>query len=364
MPRQRACGAHHFGVAMALLGLLLTAPSALAQQPVAFIRIDASALRMPLPGFAVIRDSAAWITLWQRWSQLGWLPTDGSWVHAAAPQIDFRREMAIAIARGESSGCANVQKYIARVVEWRDSIVVIPTIPPGPEVTCMMMIDPVDVVRVPRSDTRVVLQAEERWRTRAPPATWWWQPSAQEFESADPATQAVFELPLTRDSGTSRATIEAIARYSVVHPLVAQDLLLQRPEIRSNLRILTMLAGAHDAYGDSAVADILRRFGAIAVSDPAMPRDVLVRAVRLLAPRSAQGHEVAANLLRNPTFVTDSGLLVNLLSRVRDPDLRVEACRDYLARWTAWNRAFNPDGSFIGWNAVVSCPSMPPHPLR
>jgi hypothetical protein len=79
-----------------LVGVLLAAPGARAQKPVAFKRVDASQLWIPLPGLAVIRDSAHWATLWQRWAQRPPPGFDAGW-HDTVPPIDFRREMLIAV---------------------------------------------------------------------------------------------------------------------------------------------------------------------------------------------------------------------------------------------------------------------------
>ncbi len=128
--------------------------------------------------------------------------------------------------------------------------------------------------------------------------------------------------------------------------------------------MLTLLAGARDTLGGSALTVLSREFGATVAADPATPRGVLLKLIRHLWPPVPEGHDVALQLLRNPAVVADSGLVAAMLGNVRDRDIREQACRIYLARWTGWQRAANPDGSFIGWNTVVSCPNMPPPPPR
>jgi hypothetical protein len=146
VPLKRLC----FHLPISLVGVLLAAPGARAQKPVEFKRVDASQLWIPLPGLAVIHDSAHWATLWQRWEQLRGPGPDGAWVHDTVPRIDLRREMAIAVAFGSTSGCDNRQQNVGRIVEWKDSIVVVPRAGLcGPRFTCMMIVEPVDVVREP-----------------------------------------------------------------------------------------------------------------------------------------------------------------------------------------------------------------------
>jgi hypothetical protein len=346
--------------AFTLVGLLLTTPNARAQKPVEFERVSARPLRISQPGVAVIRDSDQWTTLWQRWEQVGYSSVDGAVVHAAVPQFDFRREMAIAVSLGSSSGCDNTQNNIGRVIEWPDSIVV--TAPPGllqPRVTCAMIIEPVDVVRVPRSNKRVVFRVEEGGAVLVA-APWWWRPSASEFEAADPAKQAAFVLALTRDLATPPSTIEAIVRYSTTPSGLIGQVLLNRRDVRSSIPLLTLLT-RNRVSEDSAITILFRDFGTTVAGDQTTSRDVLTRFVQRLSPPSAQGHDVAARMLKNPTVVADSGLMVDMTKTLPDRDLRAEACRLYLARWRAWKRATNPDHSFPGWDPIVSCPNMP-HP--
>ncbi len=347
-----------------VVGSLFAGRAVGAQRAIEFRRIDAHLLSIPFPAATVIRDSSRWATLWRRWQRLAWIPATDNWVDEPPPHIDFRHEMAIAIAMGGLDGCANVWNTVSRVVEWSDSIVVEP--PPDPsrrDVTCAMLISPVDVVLIPRSDKRVVLPARELGRP-LPPPDWWWQPSPSAFNAADAATKARFLLPLARDPATPPATIEAIAQYSVDHGWVASDLLLKRREIRSSIPMLQMLAGARDTLGRSALALLSHEFGATVAADPTTPRGTLLKLVRHLWPPVPEGHDVALHLLQNPTVVADSALVSGILNNVRDADIREPACRIYLAKWAAWRPATNPDGAFIGWNPLVNCPNMPPHPTR
>jgi len=346
-----------------LVGILLAAPGARAQKHVEFKRVDASQLRIPLPGIAVIRDSAHWATLWQRWDQRP-PPGYGAGWHDTIPAIDFRREMAIAVDFGSTSGCDNRQNNIGRIVEWKDSIVVVPPAGLfGPRFTCMMIVEPVDIVRVPRSDKRVVLHLERRLKP-LPAAPWWWQPSAPEFEAADSTRRAAFVDALTRDTATAPATIEAIARFTATHEWGYEFLLLERREVRSSIPALMALMRARGDMRDSALAILIRDFGATMAQDPAAPRDFLIQLIRRLGDGSAQMHDRAVDLLQNPTVASDSGLMATMIAALPDSAQLREACRRYLARWTAWQRITAPDHSLIGWTGVVSCPNMTPPPSR
>ena len=339
---------------LAVAGLVVAATSACAQKPVHFTRIDASPLRIALPGLAVIRDSAQWVTLWQRWDGAKrWAGITGAIVHDTIPRIDFRHEMAIAVALGQTSGCSNVQRNVGRVVEGKDSIIVFP--PPGlfgPRLTCMMEIEPVDVVRLPHSGKRVVFHAFGL-RRPLPSASWWWSPSAAEFDAADTAKQSAFAVALIVDPATPFTTVEAITRYAVADPVLSQLLVADRPEVRTNVRLLTMLA--RSSAGDSALAVLFRDFGTTVAADSSTPRDVLIKFIRHLGPRTAGSHDVAARLLENPTIATDSQLVVRIVDAVQDRDLRATACRLYWAHWPNWQATTHPDSSFIGWSPRVSC---------
>jgi hypothetical protein len=126
-------------------------------------RLSSPALEIFDPGVLVIRDTAAWRTLWTRYRK----------DPAEVPVVNFKDLMVVAVSRGSGSGCVNSAIYVERVERGRDSLfVVLDPGSGGPEVTCAMEIGPVDLVAVPRSDLPIAWVEYPGRRGPPPPARW------------------------------------------------------------------------------------------------------------------------------------------------------------------------------------------------
>lgn len=109
------------------------------------VRADAKRLRVGEPGQWVFHTRAEWDTFWRRH-----LPphTGGD---PAAPEINWKASLLVAVGRGRSSGCENWRRYVNRVLVYHGKTVVVvgPDHAAG-ELTCAAVISPVDVVILPR----------------------------------------------------------------------------------------------------------------------------------------------------------------------------------------------------------------------
>jgi hypothetical protein len=323
---------------------------------------------MPLPGVAVIRDSVAWVRLWQRYEQRAY--GDSGVVHAAVPAIDFRTEMLVAVALGRSSGCSNNAHYISQIVERPDSIVFVigSAQEGGPVLTCMMIIEPVDVVRLGRSTKPVAFHSYEPGMPTPPPAAWWSQPSPAELERMDKPERGVFTAALARDPATPLSTLVTIAeRLEVGAGEIARDL-LRRPDARASTEVLTAIARWDPSYGSigqDAREELFTRHGLALAGEPETPSEVLGMLIERLREHWTPHHqEVARLLLQHPTVRSNQDLLLRFTQMVQQrPDLSVEACQLYLVRWSPWERTTYADGTPTNeWYSRLPCPNLPPPP--
>jgi hypothetical protein len=98
----------------------------------------------------VIRDQEAWLKLWKEFSHGQATP---------APEIDFSREMLIVVAMGQAS-TGGFSIMVDGVYE-RDNKLEVVVKSEGPGRNCMTtqaLTQPVDIVRVPKSDRSVVFR--------------------------------------------------------------------------------------------------------------------------------------------------------------------------------------------------------------
>lgn len=141
------------------------------REPVPFRRVGEGALYIAEPGVLVIGDAASWRALWQRFNRDG----------VPVPAVDFSRERVLAVSGGETSGCSNAARYVWRVERGRDSLFVAvghddhPS--PLPQVTCDMLVAPVDLVVLPRGGGPVLFTGPGGGSSSPPPARWL-QPAA------------------------------------------------------------------------------------------------------------------------------------------------------------------------------------------
>jgi hypothetical protein len=327
-------------------------------------RVPTHELRIRTPGVAVIRDSVTWALLWRRYEQLAWVDT--GIVHATVPVVDFREHMLVAVALGSTSGCGNVAHYVRRIVERSDSVVVVfGPAHEGEELTCMMLIDPVDVVRLPRSSKPVAFRPDRGELRVPPPARWWLQPQPAELDRMPVRERVELMLALARDPATPLETLEAIARrLARADSHVGADL-LRRADARSNAALVTGLFRLGSDVGRQAGEVLFAQHGTALAGDPGTSADILALLVGKLGGQwTLQRQQVAELLLRNATVRANRELLGDYIYWVQPhPTLSREACRVYLAQWSRWERVLTEDGRPTDqMQTSLACPEPPRSP--
>ena len=306
---------------------------------------------MPFPGFAVIRDSARWTTLWNRFEHYGY--RDGAAVRAPVPTIDFKREILLAAALGSMSGCSNEHHWIRRVQEFRDSIVVHLGFNPADNTPCQMVIQPIDVVRVPRTSKLVSFRGERSIRSPPGPAPWWDRPSWGRFDAFPDWKQQALLLAFAKDPATSKADLIEVIRRAEPEWTIHR-VLMDRPEVRSSPKALSMMASRFGRQDDEVQKLLMTQFGSQLAHDDQTSPEVLRLLIEEL-PKNPAYVETARHLIQNPVVLGDQELLSWMTRNTQHfPDVHRKACSTYLGRWPAWKRTGG--GS---WTAWVVCDNLP-----
>lgn len=345
------------GFALVIVAVLF--PERARGQDIDLVRVPTQSIMIPLPGVAVIRDSAHWARLWQRFEAYAHR-SDGSLVRSVPPPIDFQRYMLVAAALGSLSGCSNQAHWVRRIRQNPDSIVV--TVGPpfeGPEVTCMMIIEPLDVVRISRSAKPIYFRPALVATPVPDTASWWIAPDWPAWDAMDPSRRGVFLTAWARDLTTPLADLEEITRrrgrdWTIAH------VLLERPEVLQSPVALLNLVDAADEYGRQARHLLLAKFGLRLAGDPNTPPAALLVLIEELT-HDAAFPETAKQLMANERVRQDQQLLKALTRwSQRYPGVYREACRLYLARWPAWERILDANGQPTRLLASsVPCPDLP-----
>jgi len=320
--------------AWCLAGLLCAAGARRAEaQSLPLRRVPSSALEVPA-GVAVVRDSAAWTVLWRRFEGVRW-SKGGTLAHAPIPPVDFRRHVLAAVSLGATSGCVNAARYIRRVVERPDSLVVeFGFEREGGVLTCAMMIAPVDVVRLRRSAKPVAFHPVSEGLAPPPPAPWWDRPAWADYDRTPPGGGRVPLAVLARDPRNTEADVREIARRAgAARDGTAAAVLLERPEVGRDAAVLADLALASDRVRRLFVERHLADPGTLALArDGRTARPVLE--MLLGAVPEPNDRELVRALGENPAVRGDSALLSWLIvGGGRHRDLCADALRAFLARW-------------------------------
>lgn len=184
----------------------------------------------------MIRDAEKWATLWHRFGRLR--GHAGERVQSKPPAVDFSRHILVAVSYGPTSGCSNEAKYIGEVRDEGDSIAVVlggtEDTRPGPVLTCMMIIEPVDVVRLPRTELPVNFVSS---RVPVPHwARWWAIPSAEELARMEPGERRTFLKALALDPSTSESKLQEMADH-----LTENDWEVASPRVDQGGRVLSQI---------------------------------------------------------------------------------------------------------------------------
>lgn len=324
-------------------------------------RVPTQALMGQPPGVAVIRDSVSWQTLWTRYSGVAYVDT--SRVEFTAPHVDFRRHMLVAVALGSFSDCSNSAKYVRRVEYSQDSIIVVvgPAYDERVRLTCMMIVNPVDVVRLPRSRKPVTFRPLDPHMGLPQRAQWWSHPSAAQLREMSNAEIAALASPLVRDPTTSIASLEILARRRALSGEV-----LRRADVRANRPLVTLLAQQSTVVGRGAAGQLLfERFGHALARNHSTPADQLsILMEQLPSDRwTAAQAEIGKLLWRHPVVRTDRKLLADYIGRSqKQGQLHEDACDLYMRQWSPWTRIRNTYGEeTTSWSSIL-CPRVPPPP--
>jgi hypothetical protein len=352
---------------MAFPGGIVTAwiaYSLVATPSIELVRVTTEPIMMPLPGVAVIRDSAAWATLWHRFERHTTRGDDGSLVRTPAPPVDFRRDMLVAVALGGLSGCSNAAQWIRRISAFADSLVVlVGPQAPGNEITCAMFIQPIDVVRIPRSRKPIVFRSLDRELVLPGAAHWWDRPTYAEVQRMVPWERAVFTMALARDPMTPWPEVAHIARAEGASSWSLSRVLFERREVRADAEAVTALANGPDWPGQEASKYLMREFGPRLAGNDSTPVASLRVLIEQLA-RDSTHYETARLLLQN-TAVRRYQFLLRLFIRhsYYYPELLEEACRTYVSQWPVWQPMHDTRGNRAsGWSSTVPCRHLMPPP--
>jgi hypothetical protein len=300
-----------------------------------FSRLDTWRLEVPEPGVAVIRDSAAWWTLWRyfgRYYSSGWdAPQPDSF--AKPPHVDFREFMVIAVGYGATSGCGNRAIYINRIESDRRHIRVVlgPDEHPEPEITCMMLIHPVDVVTIPKDRRRVTFLGARTDHPVPPRARWLTRPSVDAaLDSGSSVLKVVSWRVLPSDSTLSFEDLRRLAQGAAagVGPGVG---LLANPRVKASVELLTILGrGPHASQ--LAQELLFQLHGDALARDPRADTAALAMVIEAL--HGGDHPDIAQPLSRNPVVRDDERLLRELIQQLRGDSVTCHAAlASYASRW-------------------------------
>lgn len=304
-------------------------------------RVSAHELTIGVPGHAVIRDSSRWKTLWHRFARLK--GRGDSIFQAPPPDIDFNRHMVVALSLGAQTGCSNSARYFTAVRTYDDSVVVDrgrgesrrePSRGDRILITCPMQQEPVDLIRIDRSEAPVVFHRNGKRATEPGPAPWWEEPSLMELAQME-SHRGFFVNALVFDPTTPDSVLVGLARRPewlgsgwVMHRI------FELPAVRADFQAIFALAEAMDGSDARQARRLLvERHGMALASDPATPPAILDLMIQELK-RDYADPELPRRLLRNPAIRDDPVRLGGFIQAVQHyQDTMRAACDIYLARW-------------------------------
>jgi hypothetical protein len=331
-------------------------------------RIPSERLSVPLPGVAVIRDSAAWRTLWLRFAKLS--RRNDVLERPGAPPVRFSDSILVALAPGGANGCSNSLRMVRSIEEHADSVVVrysstgLAERGSGTDfmyVTCAAFFTPIDVVALRRT-SRLIVFRPAAGQAALPAARWWDRPSMAEIDTMPERTRIAFLDALALDPRVRGRYLVEVARRPV-NGWVA-ELLLGRPEVRGDWRALRAISAHGDELGRIAQRLLIERHGMRLAADPDAPRDLLALVMNDLLDRGSEA-QWRANLPRrerraralahNPAVLRDYELLGRLTYAAQWlPAVNQEVCAAFLARYPL-TREWTADGNQYQFTA--HCPS-------
>ena len=345
---------HRVGALSFLVACLVQAAIATAQDT-SLVRVPVQPIMMSLPGVAVIRDAEHWNTLWQRFEQFRWRE-DGSIVRTVPPPIDFSRYMLVAVGFDGTSGCSNQFWWIWHIRTVPDSVIVELGISDEPYLTCAMIIEPLDVVRIPRTTKPIFFRSATPSLVVPEAAPWWNLPDWVVWDTMDVHLRGAFLMAWARDPSTRLSDLVEVARRGGSDWTIAR-VLLGRPEVVQSPTALVGLVHAADEDGRKARHLLLARYGLRLAEDTATTPGIL----RILIDQLGEdtGFSAAArSLVANETIRGDRQLLREFIIRTdKYPEVFRDACHLYVARWPAWKTVRDVNGHVTTyWDGDTPCP--------
>ena len=349
--------------ALSFLVACLVHPVMAMAQDTNLVRVPVQPIMMSLPGVAVIRDAEHWKTLWQRFEQFRWRE-DGAIVRTVPPPIDFHRYMLVAVGLDGMSGCSNQFWWIWHIRTMPDSVIVELGISDEPYLTCAMIIEPLDVVRIPRTTKPIFFRSITPRLVVPDTAPWWNAPDWTAWSVEDDGRRGAFLMAWARDPATSLTDLVEISRRGGGDWTIAR-VLLNRPEVLESPDVLVGLIRAPDDDGRRARSLLLGKYGARLAYDTAASPAVLRALIDGLREDTAFG-VAARSLLANEAVRRDQQLLREIIITTdKYPEVFREACHVYLARWPAWERIPDATGHLTTtWGSSTPCPDLPPPPKQ
>src|SRR5690242_19119483 len=323
----------HRSIFRAALLLATVGTSAAGQTPrppdqIALTRLNTDDLEIGESGVLVIRDSASWIRLWRYFGR-EYRPDRV----ATPPTVDFARYTIVAVGYGARSGCGNRAFYINRLESAKDRIRVVlgPDEPPRPELTCMMIINPVDAVVVERDSRRLTFVAARAGYPIPPRAQWLTPPSVDAaLDTGRSVRKQVAWRVLPRDSTRPFNDLRRLARAASAGIGPGLDL-LANARVRRSPELLTILGTGPHAL--PLAREYLFQLHADRVAtDPAS--DTAAFWIILEKLQGDEHPDIARSLVDNRALRKNSLLLRELIRKVwRDSVTCHAAARVYLSHW-------------------------------
>jgi len=326
-----------------------------------FSRLDTWRLEVPEPGVAVIRDSVAWWTLWRyfgRYYPYDWnLAQPDSFAHP--PAVDFREFMIIAVGYGSTSGCGNQAIYINRIEsDGRHIRVVLGSDePPEPEITCAMIIHPVDVVTIPKDRRRVTFVGARTDHPVPPKARWLTPPSVDAaLDSASSVLKVVSWRVLPSDSTLSFKDLRRLAHGAAAGVGPAAGL-LANPRVKASVELLTILGRGPRASG--LARELLFQLHGDALARDARA-DTAALATVIEGMHGGDHPDIAQPLAHNPVVREDERLLRDLIRQVyRDSVTCHAALAIYASRWPLVREFPSTDPRLARVSQSIGCAAPP-----
>src|SRR6266566_2213140 len=293
--------------------------------PVPFTHLTTYALEVDEPGVAVIRDSAAWSTLWRyfgREYRSGGetrLPDST----ATPPRVDFDHDMIIAVRPARRLGCSTTT-YLNRIESDGDRLRVVL----GPDDRTrqpMFCVEPfgsmLEAAVVPREWQHVTFVEAQPAYPIPPRAPWWTRPSVD---------------------------------AALVGPAIG---LLANPRVTASVELLTILGRGPHPSG-LAQELLFQLHGDALASDPRADTAALAMVIERL--HGGDHPDIAQPLARNPVVRDDERLLRRLIQQAGGDSVTCHAALAiYASRWPLERELPSIDPRLARFSESIGCAGPP-----